>query len=79
MKIIISDDNKKELLSTANINEAYRFLKNNSYYDTTFIPLKTIKNAIGYDKDMDKSQSLYIFYKDKEETQYISMEVFWDE
>lgn len=79
MKFVITDANKKEVLSTSSGTEAYAKLKELVYDPQQLLSLSKIKNSINYDKSVGKSQSCFGFYADKEETKYISMEVFWDE
>ena len=77
MKLIITDDNKKELLSTETLKEAYEFLQEqvpNQYLN----PINIIRNAIYYDKRKEKQKSHFAFYLDKTEKNYIHLEVCYE-
>jgi len=80
MKFIIKDANKKEVLITSDIKEIYEYLKTQVYDPEHLLSLERIKNAINYDKNYSKKeQSRFGFYLDKEEKQYISLDVFFNE
>jgi ABC-type thiamine transport system substrate-binding protein len=80
MKYIIKDVNKIDVLNTEDVDEAYKYLKKHVNDSEHLLSIDRIKNAINYDKNYAKKpQSCFGFYADKEQKEYISLEVFWDE
>jgi hypothetical protein len=72
--------NKEEVLNSSDINEVYEYLKTQVYDPQHLLSLERIKNAMNYDKNiLKKEQSCFGFNLDKEEKQYISLDVFYNE
>ena len=78
MKLIISDNNKKELLSTVSLESAYLFLEK-VVPPQHLASIKMIKNAIRYDRSREKEKSHFAFHCNDTEKEYIGLEVFYEE
>jgi hypothetical protein len=77
MKYIIKDVNKKEVLSTEDIKEAYKYLKN--VIPSKNLPTeKHMRGSINYDKKWGKDPVPYGFLGEDDEEIIMYMDVFYN-
>jgi hypothetical protein len=79
MKFIITDENKKEVLITSDIKEAYEKIKTLVFDPQNLLSIQKLKNAFNYDISKEKEQSAFGFYANREKTKYMRMDVYYNE
>jgi hypothetical protein len=79
MKFVITDENKKEVLITFDIKEAYEKIKALVFDPQNLLSIQKFKNAFNYDISKEKEQSAFGLYTDREKTKYICMDVYYNE